>query len=86
MVEVGFPAFETSIWLGILGPANLPRPIVDRINTVVNGYLAQPATRERFSQLGVEVFGGTPEALGARMKADLAGAQKTVKAAGIKPE
>ncbi|MCA3129024.1 MAG: tripartite tricarboxylate transporter substrate binding protein [Rhodocyclaceae bacterium] len=86
MVEVGFPAFETSIWLGILGPANLPRPIVDRINTVVNGYLAQPATRERFAQLGLEIYGGTPETLGARMKADLAGAQKTVKAAGIKPE
>jgi tripartite-type tricarboxylate transporter receptor subunit TctC len=86
MAEVGFPKFQTSIWLGILGPANLPRDIVMRVNTAVNGYLALPATRERFAQLGVDVFGGTPEALGARMKSDLAESIITVKAAGIKPQ
>ena len=86
MGEVGFAAFETSIWLGLLGPANLPRDIVTRVNAEVNRFLALPETRERFGQLGVEVFGGSPEALGTRMRSDLAGAQKTVKAAGIKPE
>ncbi|MBC7781034.1 MAG: tripartite tricarboxylate transporter substrate binding protein [Proteobacteria bacterium] len=86
MAEVGFPAFQTSIWLGLLGPANLPKEIVARINTETNRFLALPETRERFGQLGLEVFGGPPEALATRMKADLAGAQKTVQAAGIKPE
>ena len=84
MAEVGFPAFTTSIWLGLLGPAKLPREIVDRVNAEVNRYLATPAAKERFTQLGVEAFGGSPEALTARMKADLAVAQKTVQVAGIK--
>jgi tripartite-type tricarboxylate transporter receptor subunit TctC len=84
MAEVGFPAFTTSIWLGLLGPAKLPREIVDRVNAEVNRYLATPAAKERFNQLGVESFGGSPEALAARMKSDLAVAQKTVQVAGIK--
>jgi len=86
MAEVGFPKFQTSIWLGLLGPAGVPREIVVRVNTVVNGFLKTPEARERFTPLGLDVFGGPPEALAARMKADLAGAQVTVKAAGIKPE
>jgi tripartite-type tricarboxylate transporter receptor subunit TctC len=86
MGEVGFPAFTTSIWLGLLGPAKLPRDIVDKVNAEVNRYLATPAAKERFTQLGLDVFGGTPEALGSRMKSDLAAAQKTVQIAGIKPQ
>jgi tripartite-type tricarboxylate transporter receptor subunit TctC len=86
MAEVGFAAFETSIWLGILGPANTPKDVVTKVNAEVNRYLALPETRERFGQLGLDVFGGSPEALATRMRSDLAGAQKTVKAAGIKPE
>jgi tripartite-type tricarboxylate transporter receptor subunit TctC len=46
MGEVGFPAFTTSIWLGVLGPAKMPRDIVDRINGEVNRYLATPAAKE----------------------------------------
>jgi tripartite-type tricarboxylate transporter receptor subunit TctC len=86
MGEVGFPAFTTSIWLGVLGPAKMPRDIVDRINGEVNRYLATPAAKERFTQLGLDIFGGSPEALGSRMKTDLAAAQKTVQLAGIKPQ
>jgi len=84
MAEVGFPKFQTSIWLGLLGPAKLSRDIVMRVNTPVNAYLATPAARERFANLGVSVFGGSPEDLGNRMKSDFAAAQDTVKAAGIK--
>jgi tripartite-type tricarboxylate transporter receptor subunit TctC len=86
MIESGFPAFQTSIWLGLLGPAGLPRDIVTRLNTELNRILALPETRERFAQLGLDPFGGPPEALAARMKSDLAGAQQTVQRAGIKPE
>ena len=86
MAEVGFPKFQTSIWLGLLGPAGVPRDIVMRVNGVVNAYLKTPEARERFTPLGLDIFGGPPEALAARMKSDLAGAQATVKAAGIKPE
>jgi tripartite-type tricarboxylate transporter receptor subunit TctC len=86
MAEVGFERFQTSVWLGLLGPAGLARDIVARINTETNRFLALSDTRERFTQLGLDVFGGPPEALATRMKADLAGAQKTVKAAGIKLE
>jgi len=56
------------------------------VNAEVNRYLATPAAKERFTQLGLDVFGGTPEALASRMKSDLAAAQKTVQIAGIKPQ
>jgi tripartite-type tricarboxylate transporter receptor subunit TctC len=86
MGEAGVQAFTTSIWLGLLGPAKLPRDIVDKVNAEVNRYLATPAAKERFTQLGLEVFGGSPEALATRMKSDLVAAQKTVQLAGIKPQ
>ena len=86
MIESGFAGFETSVWLGLLGPAALPREVVLRTNAEVNRVLVLPEVRERMTQMGLEVFGGTAEALATRMKTDLAIARRTVEAAGIKPE
>ena len=52
----------------------------------VNRVLLLPEVRERMTQMGLEVFGGTAEALATRIKTDLAIARRTVEAAGIKPE
>ena len=77
---------QTSTWQGLLGPAGLPREVVTRVNTDINRVLALPEIRERLAKQGLDVFGGTPEALSARMKAELTTARNAVKATGIKAE
>lgn len=86
MAEAGFGAYQASIWQGLLGPAGLPREVVARVNTDVNRVLGLPEIRDRLAKVGLDVFGGPPEALAARMKAELATARSAVKATGIKAE
>jgi tripartite-type tricarboxylate transporter receptor subunit TctC len=86
MQEAGLPAFDANVWLGIMGPAGLPRDIVNRINAEVNRIIALPEIQKRFAELGVEPAGGTPEQFAALHKNDFAKWQKVVREARIKPE
>jgi tripartite-type tricarboxylate transporter receptor subunit TctC len=32
VAEQGYPGFEAALWLGVLGPANMPKDVVDRLH------------------------------------------------------
>jgi tripartite-type tricarboxylate transporter receptor subunit TctC len=55
------PGYEATTWSGVIGPAGLPRPIVDRLNAAVNAAIRTPLFKERFEANGDESGGGTPE-------------------------
>ena len=55
------PGFEVIAWGGIVGPANLPKDIVTRMNAEIRTALAAPAVQERFKALGAETSPSTPE-------------------------
>jgi len=80
------PGFDINAWYGFLGPANLPRDIVLKINADSRAIIARPDFQERLARDGIEPEGGTPEAFAAQIKADLARWAQVVKAAGIKAE
>jgi tripartite-type tricarboxylate transporter receptor subunit TctC len=66
-----------------------PKEIISKLNAAVVGALADPAVRQRFTDLGEEFFSReqqTPEALGALQKADIEKWWPIVKAANIKGE
>ena len=42
VAESGVPGFEFHSWYGLWGPANLPRPVVDRLNAEINRWIASP--------------------------------------------
>ena len=52
---------EVSGSIALMGPAGLPRPIVDRINREINDYLKSSEGETRLVQIGVRVIGGPPE-------------------------
>jgi len=85
-IESGVAGFEVSSWVGILAPAQTPRPIVDRLNRELNAVLASPEIVEKLATLGITATPGTPDAFAAQIRADLAKYGKVVKAAGIKAE
>jgi tripartite-type tricarboxylate transporter receptor subunit TctC len=61
IAEAGITGYETVSWGGIIGPAGLPKAIVDKVNADIRKALANPALRERFKTLDTEPDGGTPQ-------------------------
>jgi tripartite-type tricarboxylate transporter receptor subunit TctC len=57
VAEVAVPGFEVISWTGLAGPANLPKPIVDRLNAELRRTLAVPDVKNR-----LEAMGGDPRA------------------------
>jgi tripartite-type tricarboxylate transporter receptor subunit TctC len=80
------PGFDINAWYGFLGPANLPRDIVNKINADSRAIIARPDFQERLARDGIEPVGNTPEAFAAQIKVDLERWAQVVKAAAIKPE
>jgi tripartite-type tricarboxylate transporter receptor subunit TctC len=83
--EAGLPGYNFEGFIGIAGPAGLPKELVARLNADVNKALAASDVQARLLELGLEIAGGTPEQLGARMREDAAKINKLVKDVGIKP-
>jgi tripartite-type tricarboxylate transporter receptor subunit TctC len=84
MIEAGVPGYEVTAWSGIIAPAGLPRPILNRLNAVVNHTIAEPQTKERLEQLGSEGGGGTPEEFAALIRKDSAKWAEVIKKSGAK--
>jgi tripartite-type tricarboxylate transporter receptor subunit TctC len=62
VAEAGVPNFRMPItWIGLLGPANLPRPIVSRIHSEAVKAANKPTVRSHFEKLGFDLILNTPE-------------------------
>ena len=72
--------------LGFFGPAGLPRPIVQRLNTEIVKAIYAPEVRSKLEDFGFRVSAGTPEEFAALMKAEYETYARAVKLAGLKQE
>jgi tripartite-type tricarboxylate transporter receptor subunit TctC len=70
--ESGFAGFDGVQWYGIVGPANLPAPIVARLNDEINRMLESADLRERLSSEALEPMPMTPEQFGRYIRDDVA--------------
>jgi tripartite-type tricarboxylate transporter receptor subunit TctC len=59
--ESGVPGFEVISWTGLAGPANLPKPIVDRLNAEIHRVVALPGVKSKLEAMGGDPRGTTPE-------------------------
>ena len=78
------PGYEIIEYQGIVGPGNLPRAVVTRLNGDIVKSLAAPDLRERFVTSGAYIAGGTPEEFADYIRKQIAAWGKVIKAAGIK--
>jgi tripartite-type tricarboxylate transporter receptor subunit TctC len=85
LTEQGYPV-EGGTFFAILGPAKMPRNVVDTLNREINRALQLPDVRERLTSLGIEIAGGTPEALAATIASDVQKWSKLVKDRNLKFE
>ena len=84
LVEAGVPGYEVNAWSGVIAPAGLPRPILDKLNKAINAAIVVPETQQRFEQLGSEGGGGTPEEFAELIRSDSAKWADVVKRSGAK--
>jgi tripartite-type tricarboxylate transporter receptor subunit TctC len=86
MQEAGLPGFIVSSGFSFLGPAGMPRPIVDKLNAALVQALRDPAIRKTLIDRGADPVGNTPEEHAAYIKSEIEKWQRVAKAAGITPE
>ena len=84
IAESGVPGFEVTAWGGIVGPGNMPRDIVAKLNAEIRTALASPAVRERFKALGADTAPSTPEEFLQLSRAETAKWAKIVKFSGAR--
>ena len=70
--ELGYKGFDGVQWYGIVGPANLPAPIVNLLSGEINKLLANPELRERLSGEALEPMPMSAEEFGRYMREDIA--------------
>jgi len=75
---------EAAVWYALVGPAGLPRPIVEKANKEVDRYLASDEGRAKLADLGAQVIGGPPERLGQLMANEAAKWKRVIEASGAK--
>ena len=86
MQESGLPGFIVSSGFSFLGPAGLPRPVVEKLNFALVKTLQDPGVRKELISRGAVPVGNTPEQHAAYIKAEIEKWRKVAQGAGIKPE
>lgn len=86
LAELGISNIDTSFWWGIAGPAGMPRPIVDRLNSEIAMALGDPATKATFAKWNISMTAGTPEAFSDHIVHEYARWKEIVTKSGIQLE
>jgi len=84
--ESGLPGYEAYAWGGMIGPANLPRDIVTKLNAAIVDTLKQKDVIEKMLADGTVPTPSSPEEFTAYMKSELKKWGAVVKMANIKLE
>src|SRR5690606_23787309 len=70
--EVGLEQVNRMAFYGILGPKNMPKELVDKVNAATRKALQDPAVRKRIEDTGSLVVANSPEEFAAELKNELA--------------
>jgi tripartite-type tricarboxylate transporter receptor subunit TctC len=82
IAEAGVPGYEATIWLGIMAPANTPKPIVDKLNAEINKILTRADVKEAWAKQGAFGMVMTPAEFDKYLRADIEKWAKVVKMSG----
>jgi tripartite-type tricarboxylate transporter receptor subunit TctC len=86
VAESGLPGYNATLWYGLIGPKNMPKPIVDKLNGAVNRALLTAEAKEKLLADGAEPAGGTSAAFVDTIRKEIVQWGSVVKDLGIKPE
>jgi tripartite-type tricarboxylate transporter receptor subunit TctC len=84
--EAGVPGFVVSSGFNFVGPAGIPRPIVEKLNEALAKALRDPANHKALIDQGAEPVGSKAEDHAVIIKTEIEKWRKVIKAAGIEPQ
>jgi tripartite-type tricarboxylate transporter receptor subunit TctC len=84
--ELGLAGFDIATWYGITAPAATPKPVVDKLTTVLTRVLENPDIRAKLSSQGAEVFLLPGKQFTDYLALDATRLTKLIKSANIQPE
>ena len=82
IAESGVPGYEVVLYSGVSGPANLPLPIIEKLNAALVRIVTAAEVKETYANLGVVPFSDSPQEFAAHMKSEIAKFAKVLKNAG----
>jgi tripartite-type tricarboxylate transporter receptor subunit TctC len=80
------PGYDTGVWWGLLGPANMPADVLAKLSHDFVAALNTDPVKERLGKLGALPIGSSPQQFDARIHADYDKWGPIIQAAGMKPE
>jgi tripartite-type tricarboxylate transporter receptor subunit TctC len=78
--------FDITSWQGWLGPANMPKDMVAKLNAEIRKVIERPEIKSQLAERGMEAFSGTPEEFEAFLKEQLVLWEKLITDAGIEKQ
>ncbi len=84
--EQGLKGFEVGVWHGFYAPKGTPKPVLDKLVAALQEALKDPVVKTRFNELGTDPVTqaqGTPAALAAQLKSEIAKWSPLIKKAGV---
>jgi tripartite-type tricarboxylate transporter receptor subunit TctC len=86
MAEVGMAPFPAVPWMGLFGPAKMPKEAVDRLSRALQEVLQRPDVREQIERQAMDIRPLSAEAMGALAKEQTEVWRRITREAGHVPE
>ena len=86
MQEAGVPGFVVSSGFSFLGPAGMPQPIVQKLNSALAQTVRDPAIRRALIERGADPVGNKPGEHATYIKTEIEKWQRVAKNAALEPE
>jgi tripartite-type tricarboxylate transporter receptor subunit TctC len=84
MIEAGVPNFDLVLYSGIMGPAGMPKPVVNRLYNELVKVMGLPEMRETLAQQGAEAITLPPDQFPKFIRSEIAKLGAVVKASGAR--
>ena len=86
IAEAGLPGYAATGWFSLVARAGTPRPIIDKLNAVLTGFVRRGDVEDRLRAIAIEPLTSTPEELETFIASEIKKWAQVVKDAGIEPE
>jgi tripartite-type tricarboxylate transporter receptor subunit TctC len=84
--ELGIKGFETSVWFGLVAPAQTPRAVIEKVKTAAHAALDSPDVQAQLRAQGFDVIKAGPEGFARYIRSETEKWAKVIQTAGIKAE
>lgn len=84
--EAGVSGYEATIWLGIMAPANTPKPIVEKLNAEIVKIVNRPDVKEAWEKQGAVPMTMTAAEFDTYLRKDIDKWAGVVRTSGLKPQ